>query len=139
MKQSFQYKAHIQSIPSIRKDLDELKEAWKLPPSEMRQILLIIEELFSYIIRMACQGEEEHQVIIHIAFAESWIEIQMKDDGRAFNPLNYDPEHSSDPLRHDEGGMGLALVKAFADHLVYARVDPYNVVEIKKQVKSNSQ
>jgi anti-sigma regulatory factor (Ser/Thr protein kinase) len=139
MKQSFRYKAHIQAIPSIRKDLDELKVKWKLPPSEMRQILVIIEELFSHIIRLASPGGDEHMVGIDMSFDGTWIEIGMKDDGHAFNPLDYDPEHVPDPLHHDEGGMGLALVKAFADHLEYSRVDPYNVVEIKKQIKSNSE
>jgi len=62
MDRAFQYPSHIQEIPHIRKDLEFLEQEWSINKSEVRQILVIIEEIFSNIIRYGYEDKLEHSV-----------------------------------------------------------------------------
>lgn len=136
MDRSFQYRSHIQEIPRIRKDLEFLEVEWSIPKSETRQILVIIEEIFSNIVRFAFTDRKEHQVDIKLNFFDSQIEIDIIDDGISFNPLDYQVASLSDPATSDAGGMGLTLIRTFSNHIVYHRLSGKNHLKITKKVKS---
>jgi len=136
MDRSFQYTSHIQEIPRIRKDLEFLEHEWSIPKSEIRQILVIIEEIFSNIVRYAFEDKQEHTVDIRLGCRESQIEIEIIDDGIAFNPLDYHLGPLSDPATSDAGGMGLTLIRAFSSNINYARYSEKNHLKITKKVKS---
>jgi anti-sigma regulatory factor (Ser/Thr protein kinase) len=133
MDHSYQYQSHIQEIPRIRKDLEFLKQEWEFPDSEMRQLQLIIEELFSNIIRYAFRDKNEHLVEIGLTREDDKIIIHICDDGVPFNPLEYDTELPDDPATSDIGGMGLSLIKAFSSHLSYNRMSGKNHLYITKK------
>ena len=135
MDREFQYRAHIQEIPSIRKDLEFLEEEWAIPKSEVRQILVIIEEIFSNIVRYAFEDKEEHAINISLGIGDSQIEIEIIDDGIAFNPLDYQMGPLSDPATSDAGGMGLTLIRAFSSNISYLRNSGKNHLKITKRVK----
>ncbi|MCD4710994.1 MAG: ATP-binding protein [Bacteroidales bacterium] len=136
MDHALQYHSHIQEIPRIRKDLEFLEHEWALPKSEIRQILVIIEELFSNIIRYAFDDNLEHIVDIRLANSGSQIEIEIIDDGIPFNPLEYQMGPLADPATSDAGGMGLTLISAFASNISYNRCSGKNHLKITKRVKS---
>ena len=136
MEYTFQYPSHIQEISRIRNDLAFLEKEWTLPPSDSRQILLIIEELFSNIVRYAFDDILEHSVAVCLSLSEGEIMIDMIDDGIPFNPLEYDSAPSSDPATSDAGGMGLTLISAFANTISYSRNSGKNHLIITKRVKT---
>lgn len=136
MKRNFKYQAHIQEIPKIRTDLEFLEEAWSVPESELRQILVIIEEIFSNIVRYAYNDELEHYIELILGSSENDIEIEIIDDGVAFNPLDYSLEPLSDPATSDAGGMGLTLIRTFSSDMSYQRISGNNHLKIIKKVKS---
>ena len=136
MDRSFQYTSHIQEIPRIRKDLEFLEHEWSIPKSEIRQILVIIEEIFSNIVRYAFEDNHEHLIDIQLGYDESHMEIEIIDDGLAFNPLDYHLEPQSDPANSDAGGMGLTLIRAFSSNISYQRNSEKNHLKITKKVKS---
>jgi len=139
MEQLYKYRSIIQEIPTIREDLSSLKSLWSIPDSEMRQIRLIIEEIFSNIIRYAFSDSEEHFVQVYIKKANDEISIQITDDGIPFNPLDYDQGASSDPASSADGGMGLTLIKTFSNSIAYERVDSNNQLFITKKIKSTGE
>ncbi len=136
MDRAFQYPSSIQEIPLIRKDLEFLEQEWAVPKSEIRQILVIIEELFSNIVRYAFEDKEEHSIEILLGYADSQIEIEIIDDGKAFNPLDYQTGPLSDPAASDAGGMGLTLIRAFSSKINYRRFSGKNHLKISKKIKS---
>ena len=136
MDRIFQYNSHIQEIPHIRKDLELLEKEWLIPGSELRQILVIIEEIFSNIVRFAFEDQQEHIIEVRLNYSDSQIEIEIIDDGIAFNPLEYHLGPLSDPATSDAGGMGLTLIRAFASNIFYQRVSGKNHLKIAKRVKS---
>lgn len=136
MHRSFQYASNIQEIPRIREDLEFLKSEWKIAKTETRQILVIIEEIFSNIIRFAFTDKIEHVVDIHLTLVDSRIEITIIDDGIAFNPLEYQIPQDHDPTNSETGGMGLTLIKTFSNSINYQRIYGKNYLKIQKKIKS---
>lgn len=136
MDRQFQYHSHIQEIPRIRKDLEFLKNEWAISDSEIRQILVIIEELFSNIIRYAFEDKQEHIIDIKLDYSDSQIEIEIIDDGIPFNPLEYELGAMADPASSDAGGMGLTLIKAFSSKVSYQRNSGRNHLKITKLIKA---
>jgi len=136
MDRAFQYPSHIQEIPRIRKDLEFLEEEWAISKSEIRQILVIIEEIFSNIVRYGFEDKQEHTVDLRLEYIDNQIEIEIIDDGIAFNPLDYQLGPIADPATSDAGGMGLTLIRAFSSNISYARRSGKNHLNISKKVKS---
>jgi len=137
MKERFQYAADIQQIPSIRKDLSMLADRWQIPGSVFNQVRFIIEELFSNIVRYGYQDTGSHMVEVLVKLDSGTILIELSDDGVPFDPLHYRNIPPSDPAAPGSGGMGLALVRTFADSISYRRAGHKNQLEITKKMKSN--
>ena len=135
MDRSFKYPSHIQEIPRIRKDLEFLEQEWSISKSEIRQILVIIEEIFSNIVRYAYEDKLEHFVELRLGCSDSQIEIEIIDDGIAFNPLDYHMGPLSDPATSDEGGMGINLIRAISSNIFYQRSSGKNHLKITKTLK----
>ena len=136
MEKIFTYTANIQDIPLIRKHMEELELQWKIPDSEMRQVVVIVEELFSNIIRFAYRDELEHVIEIRLTVTGDRMVIRILDDGIPFNPLEYNPGPSIDPAGADTGGMGLTLVRTFSDAIDYRREVGKNCLEITKMIRT---
>lgn len=136
MDRTFQYPSHIQEIPRIRKDLEFLEQEWAISKSEIRQILVITEEIFSNIVRYGYEDNQEHTIELRLEYIDNHIEIEIIDDGIAFNPLDYQLGPIADPATSDAGGMGLTLIRAFSSNISYARISGKNQLKISKKVKS---
>jgi len=136
MDRTFQYPSHIQEIPHIRKDLEFLEQEWSITKSEVRQILVIIEEIFSNIVRYGYEDKLEHSIDLRLEYSDTQIEIEIIDDGIAFNPLDYQLGPIADPATSDAGGMGLTLIRAFSSNISYAWHSGKNHLKISKKVKS---
>lgn len=132
----FQYRSHIQEIPRIRKDMEFLNTEWFIAQSESNQIRVIVEEIFSNIVRFAFTDKNEHHVDIKLSLVGSQIEIEIIDDGIAFNPLEYQLTPQPDAISSDAGGMGLSLIKTFSNHIEYQRIGEKNHLKITKKVRS---
>jgi len=139
MKKKYQYPTVIQSIASIRNDLEAFAETSGIPESELRQITLVVEELFSKIVRFAFTGKDQQLLEITLSKADREITLEMVDKGEEFNPLETNPEQLMDPASIDEGGMGLSLIKAFCDSISYTREEQKNILLIKKMIRGQAE
>ncbi len=139
MKKKYQYPTVIQSIASIRSDLKAFADISDIPESELRQITLIVEELYSKIVRFAFEGKEQQLLEISLSKADREITLEMIYEGDEFNPLGINPEQLMDPALIDEGGMGLSLIKAFCDSINYSREEQKNILLIKKIIRGQAE
>ncbi len=135
MKEQFQYRTTIQSIASIRSDLEAFAKIQGIPTPELKQITMIVEELFSKIIRFAFV-DDQHLLDIFISKTDREIKIEMSDNGTPFNPLEYNSGHGTDPVSADDGSMGLSLIRAFSDSVHYIREEHRNTLTIHKIIRS---
>ena len=139
MEHNYSYRSKIQEIPIIREHLAEIAKSWSIPESELRQIRVIVEELFSNIVRFAYADKGSHEVKISLRKNDQLITIRIVDDGIPFNPVNYQTEPNFDPVASETGGMGLTLIRTFSDSIKYSRTNQKNLLEITKKIKSQPQ
>lgn len=138
MERTFKYSNDIQDVSRIRSDLSILAAEWSIPDSELRQVIVIIEELLSNIIRFAFIDSHEHLIEVQISKTDRVLSIRITDDGIPFNPLDYHPVPIADPASSDAGGMGIILVRTFSDSLEYKRDKNRNHLTVTKVIKSKS-
>ena len=134
MEHTFQYRSEIHEIPKIREDLGALEKAWEIPKSKMQQIRVIVEELFSNIVRFAYEDQKEHTIELRMNRMEDKVEIVIIDDGIAFNPLEHDKDPLQDTALLESGGMGLTLVQTFSNKMTYERLGENNQLRIEKKI-----
>jgi anti-sigma regulatory factor (Ser/Thr protein kinase) len=139
MKKKFLYPSLVQSISSIRSDLKNLADTWQIPGPELKQITIIVEELFSKIVQVAFEDNGDQLLEISLTKTETDIIIEMIDEGPPFNPIEYNLDQDFDPVLTDEGAMGLSLIKAFSDSLQYTREKGRNILLIQKIIRSQTE
>jgi anti-sigma regulatory factor (Ser/Thr protein kinase) len=138
MRATFEYPAHIQSLPHIRKEVEIIGKDWVLPDSEQKQIRVIIEELFSHIIEAGSKAVAATYFQVRISMEKPMISIRISYDGVGFNPMSPGPLPAEDPASLDDGdgGMGLKLIRTFCDSVSYYINGGMNNLSIEKRIRS---
>ncbi|MEM9623753.1 MAG: ATP-binding protein [Pseudomonadota bacterium] len=104
-----------------------------LPASLIHRVELIVEELFVNVVH---HGRPPPEAIVTVVLERPTdsadLQLEVRDCGRAFNPLADAPEAdiSSDLQARHPGGLGVYLVQQLARHQQYARVGGQNVLTL---------
>ncbi len=98
------------------------------------QIDLILDELYSNVNKYAYDGDEG---IFHLRMnynkTKKELSLTLVDKGKEFNPLKTNPKKVEDK-NAQEGGLGILIVKNFADSISYNRINEKNILLIKKKI-----
>ena len=138
MRQSFSYE--IRNQPNALLDLNQELELTLFAQPEHSAlhptILLVIDELVSNLIKYGFSSPHQRSYL-NVAFDESWLEIQLKDNGRPFNPLlQPQPNLLDQELANRQiGGLGLYLVLKMMDETHYEWIQPWNCLRLRKRVE----
>jgi sigma-B regulation protein RsbU (phosphoserine phosphatase) len=106
--------------------------AREVVPGRIAEAELIAEELLSNIVKAA--GAEAHRVglTVDCFLMPAEIVLMVRDDGPGFDPLAHpSPKLDADIADRPIGGLGIPLVKQLASDMSYARIDGWNVLEIR--------
>ena len=92
------------------------------------RLAVVVEELVSNAVR---HGAEDGSIAIELAMAVSGdeVELVLEDDGVAFDPTEERAFRGPDP--ETGGGVGLALVRAWANGFGYTRENGRNRIELR--------
>ncbi|MBI2392731.1 MAG: ATP-binding protein [Deltaproteobacteria bacterium] len=93
------------------------------------QVVSAFGEAFNNALFHAYRDLPEGQLIVEVGPAEGALEIRIIDDGRPFDPSTV-PVPDLDAL--PERGMGLFIIRAFMDEVVY-RPGPPNALSLRKR------
>jgi anti-sigma regulatory factor (Ser/Thr protein kinase) len=98
-----------------------------LSPSAAARLLIVVEELVSNALR---HGSEGRAVTVELALAhpDGQVRLDFADDGAPFDPGAERP--FAGPDRDSGGGVGLALIRAWAGEIAYARERGLNRVRV---------
>jgi serine/threonine-protein kinase RsbW len=126
-------KNDMSEIGRMAEELERYCDEGDLPPKTGLDLNLVLEELVTNIISYGYEDEEEHLITIDIDRDGDILEVEVIDDGIAFNPLEAPPPLMSDNIDELEpGGLGIHLVKKLTDEASYRRKDERNILTIKK-------
>jgi len=123
----------IGKLREIQLFLDEKAETWGLSPKLVFNLNLVLEELFSNIVFYAYDDLETHDIEFTFTLTDQVLVISIRENGKAFNPLERNEMISLDEKLENKkiGGLGIYLVKKLVDEVTYERVGDYNLLTIK--------
>ena len=95
----------------------------RLPSDEASRLLVVIDELFSNIVRHGyCGSKAVGKIRIGLSFVRGCLRIAVIDDGQAFDPLTAPaPDLDLPTSLRPTGGLGIHFVKNLVDDAQYSR------------------
>lgn len=110
-------------------------------PKYISKIELASEEalvnIISYAYEPGLAGPEAAIDIECTFLSAGGLKIQLKDQGKAYNPLDYDGKFNPGrPLDDKLGGYGIFFITKLMDQVTYERDGSYNVLTLIKRIGS---
>jgi len=100
-----------------------------LDPDVTWKAEVCLNEAATNIIMYAYDDGARHPITIEIQPGAHTVRMTIVDDGRPFNPLDAAPPLPPRSLEDAPvGGLGIRLVRAYADDIYYERADDLNVL-----------
>ena len=101
------------------------------------KIELIIDELYSNTCKYAYDGEKG-LFLLRLSYNLNKSELIMTfiNKGSEFNPLKTESK-GIENVNAKEGGLGILIVKNFADSISYNRINEKNILLVKKKIKND--
>jgi serine/threonine-protein kinase RsbW len=129
-------------LPSRLSELADLMDrveaffaAHGLPVAFAQTFSLAIDEIFTNIVEYAHEDAGPHPVAVSLIRAGDWIEAEVTDSGRAFDPLSAPvPDTVSGVEDRPIGGLGIFLVRKLMDKVEYNRADGRNHLRFGKRI-----
>lgn len=99
---------------------------------------LALEEHLTNVLSYAYGDQCSHEIIIRLTVCQNWLEAEVVDDGRPFDPLEQPPADTSLPLEQKPvGGLGIHLIRKLMDDVSYARESARNTLRLRKRIEPN--
>ena len=98
-------------------------------------INLSLEELITNTISYGYRDEDEHRIQVQVVLGGDEVQIELQDDGLAFNPLELpSPDTNKSIEERKIGGLGVHLVRTMMDQIVYERRGNNNILHLTKRL-----
>jgi serine/threonine-protein kinase RsbW len=119
---SVELRNELSEIQRLNQIVDEFAAQHDLASELVFRLHLVLEEILTNVISYGYEDALEHQIRVRLSWRAPSIEIEIEDDGRAFNPLEApEPEMAKPLVERRVGGLGIHLVRNMVDDLDYRR------------------
>lgn len=121
-------------LPAVAAATSQFLEAGKTSSDVIFAANLVIEEIVTNTIKYAYRDSLPHDISIHLALTESALEIEIEDDGQAFDPfIQPGPDLCLPGQAPKIGGLGIHFVRHMVDACSYERGEGRNIVRLTKR------
>jgi len=130
-KNSYKSKATLEGYKKFRAWINNFYEEWNLNEAIRNKLDVISEEIF---INIVSYGYKDKVGDVEVEFSriDNTVTFRFIDDGIEYNPLaKEDPDVDLAPDDRPVGGLGIFMVKQFADECFYEYIEDKNVLTIK--------
>lgn len=135
MVEKFQISNSLAGLDTLRVNLERIGLAWGLSEKQLFEVNFLIEEICANCIEHT-EPDAIDFIGLSLSLENATLLITITDHGPQFDPTKTtDPDVHLPAEKRKVGGLGLYLVKHFADKISYARTDNTNTVYIEKQIK----
>ncbi len=129
------FEAMGKNLDSIMEFVQENLDKCGCQEREQQQICMAVEELFVNIVNYAYPDEIGLAIIRVEAINEHELEIELRDNGKPFDPLTLeDPDVTLEPEKRRIGGLGIYLVKKTMDEVTYHFENNQNILTLRKKI-----
>ncbi len=127
--------AKLDNLSEAQKFVSEEMEKLKCSTNNIRQMDLVVEEIFVNIAKYAYEGKRGDCKISVSLDANNFLKIVFEDSGIEFNPLDReDPDIDVSLEERTIGGLGIFLSKEVVDDIDYRYENNKNILTITKKV-----
>lgn len=132
----FKYRHDLKELGKLAIDLEAFAEANAINPAIIHCFNLCLDEVLTNIISYGYDDGPEHAAHLDLTLENEILKAEIRDEGRAFNPLKDAPEPDleSDIEDRDIGGLGIHFCKELMDSLNYSREGDWNILSMSKSV-----
>lgn len=114
---------------AVNLEIEDFCEQNEILPNKLFAIQLILEELVTNIINHGSSSQKTEIIEISLTVQDDLITLAIRDNARAFNPLEAaEPDTGQSLEERDIGGLGLFLVRKKVKSLSYEYKDGFNNV-----------
>ncbi len=97
-------------------------ERHDLPPETVYATNLALEEILSNVIRHAYEDAARHEIAVSLSVGDGTVDLQVVDDGRAFDPRTFpSPDVGARLEDRPVGGLGIHLLRKMVREIGYER------------------
>lgn len=108
----------------------------RLPGKVLQAADLSLEEHLANVMNYGFDDAQVHEILVRLEIVNGDFQIEVEDDGKAFNPLEYPEPNLNLPLSERPiGGLGIHLIRSFMDELGYRREGERNVFQMRKHLQ----
>lgn len=124
------------SLTDLLDALERLVEA-QTNGDMAREVRLMAEEALTNVTKYGYNGETRPLVLaeVNVTVGPGDVLLEIRDSGTAFDPLSQpSPDVEAPAENRKEGGLGILLLRSFADDVLYRREGDANVLSLKKRI-----
>lgn len=120
-------------LERLEQKFQNLLTTEKIDKKTLFYLNLIGDELITNIISYGYEDEHEHIILLNIVITDTHWTLEIRDDGRPFNPLRHDNQLEHITIEEMPiGGLGIHFVKQIMDEISYERNESFNIIKLKK-------
>ncbi|WP_187301348.1 ATP-binding protein [Aureimonas sp. AU20] len=95
---------------------------------------LALDELLTNTVSYGYLDGGWHEILVELDVAPGCVDVSVRDDGRAFDPLLApEPDLAVELEERQVGGLGIHFVRTLADEISYERERGWNVLRLRKR------
>jgi len=115
--------------------VEQFKARHGLGDEDANAIHVVLDEVLSNSIRHGLGGAASHEIAVTLELSEGEIRVEVEDDGVAYDPTQApEPVLSGTLEERQQGGLGVAFVRALTHSIEYRRVDGRNRLLLRRRV-----
>ena len=130
-------KAEVSSLDKLWTFITSTCKAYGLSEEIVNDIQLAVDEACSNVINHGYAGMPGGELSLSLQLEAAWLQIEITDQGRGFNPAEIPPPDINAPMAEREpGGLGWFLIQEVMDNVSYSRTGGVNQLVLKKKINA---
>lgn len=130
-----EFVAQIKNLPLMLSFITDQARSAGLDLKRVHKVELASEEVLVNVINYAFSSADSENNRLHIHCemrGQERFVVVVRDEGRAFNPIEKEPQLQRDiPIEERKvGGLGIYMMKQLVDDLTYERIHGENVLSL---------
>ena len=110
----------LSAVRSLSRMVEEFGDANRLPHPKVYMVNLALDELITNSVTYGFDGVESPRIEVTVSIDGDALVLTTVDNGRRFDPTAAEPPDVDAPVeRRPIGGLGLHIIKTFADRVTY--------------------
>jgi len=127
-------------IPRVIVAFESFCSRHGIAEAAVQGVNVALDEILTNVVSYAFQDGAAHEICVELDAHEQRLVINVKDDGRPFDPLKTaTPDLSGKIEDRAVGGLGIHFVRSIMDDVRYRRVDGWNVISLEKATTLGTQ